>query len=88
VIFPRLAGERIADLYQRAFAATGALTVATLYNARQSAAEGQGEASCYATSGPAPEAVESAVPGVGRLASRDELIRMGAIPLPTPERLI
>lgn len=39
VIFPRQPGEALADLHRRAFAATGALTAATLYAARQSPPE-------------------------------------------------
>lgn len=82
----RQPGQLVADLHAHAFAMTGALCLFSLY-ARQSATERDEGPSGYPTPAPAPERAPRAVAGVGRVASREELIRMGAIAV-TPEWLV
>lgn len=82
----RQPGEPLADLHGRAFALSGALCLFSLY-ARQSATERDNGPSGYRTPAAVPENASRAVAGVGRVASREELVRMGAIPI-SPERLV
>lgn len=82
----RLASEPLVDLHARAFAMTGALVLFTLYVAARAATERDDGPSGYRTPTPAPRDAPRA--GIGRMATVDELVNMGAIPVPTPERLV
>lgn len=86
VTVPRLSGETISELHRRAFVMTGALNAASLYSTARAASERKSEPPTYPTRTDQPERTPRAVPGVGREASRDELIRMGVIAVPA-ERL-
>lgn len=86
----RQPGEPVSDLHCRAFAMTGALCLVSLTVVARAAPEQDDTPSCHLTTAPAPEGTTSAVngvPGIGRIASRAELEKMGAIAVP-PARFI
>lgn len=85
--FVRLPDEPLPALIERAYATTGALSVRLAYTARHSAAERVSEPSAYPSGPETSDGTPEAVPGVGKAASRAELIRMAAIPIP-PERWV
>ena len=80
------AGETLRELKARAVAELPGRFLQVLY-AATAASERASEPSPAPTPADAPEAAPRPVPGVGRVASRDELIRAGAIPVP-PERIV
>ncbi|MEJ7776454.1 MAG: hypothetical protein WKF52_03505 [Sphingomicrobium sp.] len=87
--------EATSALIERAYNVTGALSLRIVYaQARQPRQEREDRRSATHA---APDTLTAsdglpsdpyALAGIGRAASKDELIRMGAIPLPCPERLI
>ena len=82
----RASGEAVNDLASRSFDLVGSTFLAAVY-ARHSAG---GEDSTASPSPTAPSASDRApadLGGIGRRASRAELERMGALPVP-PERII
>lgn len=78
------AGQSLAELKRIAAATLPGRFLRIAYGAAGAAPELAGEPSAPAPIN-APVAAPRAVPGVGRMASREELIRMGAVPVP-PER--
>ena len=81
--------EPIGELIERAYSISGALSVILAYSAQ----EGRSATHAARTPQIAPDEAPAkpdpyALASIGRVASRAELERMGAIPLPGPERLI
>lgn len=78
-------GEALAALQRRVADATPARMIRTLYGAPRTAPERHSEPARHLTSAAAPVSPPEGVPGIGRIATREELIRLGAIAVP-PER--
>ena len=84
VVVMRMPGEALSALKGRAWSLTSGLALTALYAPLAAPETGPAEPIAAPATEPWPA---EPVPGIGRVASRAELIKAGAIPVP-PERLI